>query len=65
MKGKAQYGLPPVSTSVDQVLFTLKILLTFYKTSNPNEEVNGTEPSPSVCVPWLMLIIYPNLGPIL
>jgi hypothetical protein len=29
----------------------LKIIFTFYKTSYLNEEVNCTEPSPSVSVP--------------
>jgi hypothetical protein len=32
-----------------QTMFTF-----FYKTSNLNEEVNRTEPFPSVSVPWLM-----------
>ncbi len=30
------------------------------KTSYPNEEVNRTEPSPSVSVPWIK-IFYENL----
>ncbi len=28
------------------------IIFLFYKTSNLNEEVNCTEPSPSVSIPW-------------
>ncbi len=37
-----------------QLLLILKILLTFfYLTGNLNGEVNGTEPSLSVSVPWL------------
>jgi hypothetical protein len=36
-----------VLTSLDQLLFILKIVFTFfYKTSYLNEEVNGIEPSP-------------------
>jgi hypothetical protein len=41
-----------VLTSLDQLLFTLKILFSFfYKTSYLNEEVNCTELFPSVSVP--------------
>jgi hypothetical protein len=38
-----------VLTNLDQLLFILK--KTFYKTSYPDEEVNCTEPSPSVSIP--------------
>jgi hypothetical protein len=39
-------------TSLDQLIFMLKILFQFfYKTSYLNEEVNCTEPSPSVSIP--------------
>jgi hypothetical protein len=31
------------------------MLFTWYKASYPNEEVNCTQPSPSVSVPWLNL----------
>jgi hypothetical protein len=44
-----------VLTSLDQVHFILPTLCPFYKTSYLNEEVNCTEHSPSVRVPWLML----------
>jgi hypothetical protein len=40
-------------TSLDQLLLTQQILF-FYKTSYLNEEVNCTEPSPSVSVPWFV-----------
>jgi hypothetical protein len=41
-----------VLASLDQLVFILKFLITFfYKTSYLNEEVNCTEPSPSVRVP--------------
>ncbi len=40
-----------VLTSLDQPLWLLKTLL-LYETVYPNEEVNRTESSPSVCVPW-------------
>ncbi len=42
-----------VLTSVDQLPFQLKMLYFFYKTSYLNEEVNCTEASPSVSIPWL------------
>jgi hypothetical protein len=39
-----------VLTSLNLLLLIVKTLFTFYKTSNLNEEVNCTEPSPSVRV---------------
>jgi hypothetical protein len=42
-----------VLTSLDQLLFYWKYLTFFQKTSYPNQEVNGTEPSPSVSIPWI------------
>ncbi len=37
-----------------QIAFMLQLLFNFfYKTSYLNEEVNSTEPSPSVSFPWL------------
>jgi hypothetical protein len=43
-----------VLTSLDHLLFTLQLLFTlFQKTSYLNVEVNCTEPSPSVRVPWI------------
>jgi hypothetical protein len=41
-----------VLTSFYQVILTTQMLFTFYKTSYLNKEVNRTEPSPSVSVPW-------------
>ena len=35
-------------TSLDQLLFILKLLFALYKTTYLNKEVNCTEPSPSV-----------------
>ncbi len=40
-----------VLTRFDQLLFILKMLYTFYKTSCLNEEVNCTESSPSASIP--------------
>jgi hypothetical protein len=41
-------------TSLDQLLFILKILFTlFYKTRYLNKEVNSTGPSTKFSVPWL------------
>jgi hypothetical protein len=51
LKGKAWYSWPPsLLTSLDQLLFYINILLTFFETSYLNEEVNCTERSPSVSV---------------
>jgi hypothetical protein len=50
-----------VLTSLDQLIFMLKILfIFFYKTSYFNEEVNCTEPYPSVSIPWYstLVLIY-------
>ncbi len=45
-----------VLNSLDQLLFILKNLFTFfYKTSYFNEEVNCTEPSPKLAFPDLTL----------
>ncbi len=41
-----------VLTSLDQLLFKLTLNFLFYKATFLNEEVNCTEPSPSVRVPW-------------
>jgi hypothetical protein len=41
-------------TSLDQLRLILKTFFTFYKTSYLNEEVNRTEPSPSVSIPWFV-----------
>ncbi len=41
-----------VLISLDQRLFYLKNFLLFLQTSYFNEEVNSTDPSPSVSVPW-------------
>ncbi len=52
LRGKTEYTVDNlVLTSYDQFIFLLKILIPFVKTSYLNEEVNCTEPSPSVCVP--------------
>jgi hypothetical protein len=40
-------------TSFDKLLFILKMLLPFCKTSYLNQEINSTEPSHSVSDPWL------------
>jgi len=41
-----------VLSSLDQLLLILSTLFTFCKTVYLNEEVKGTEPSPSASVPW-------------
>jgi hypothetical protein len=43
-----------VQTSLDQLVFIIKLLFDFvYKTRYLNEEVNCTEPPPSVSVPCI------------
>jgi hypothetical protein len=46
---------------LDQLLLIQQTLFTFYKTSYLNEEVNRTEPSPSVSVPCLEPNTQPKL----
>ncbi len=46
-----------VQTSLDQLLFILKILFIFLK-KYLNEEVNCTNPSPSVSIPWLSWRVF-------
>jgi len=48
-----------VLTSLDQLLLFKKDFLLFYKTIYPNEEVNRTELSPSVSVPWSRILVQP------
>ncbi len=49
-------------TNLDRLIFTMKIFHLCYKTRYLNEEVNCTEPSPSVSIPWekiqLKWIVY-------
>ncbi len=57
LKGKAAYSLPPCTNLIRSVAFDNgNIIYFFYKTSSPNEEVNRTEPSPRVSVPWFLLL---------
>jgi hypothetical protein len=41
---KYEWGRETFVKGMDQLLFMMKILL--------NKEVNGTEPSPSISIPW-------------
>ncbi len=51
-KGKAQYYWPPCSNQFRTIAFSLEMLFIFFtKTSYPNEEVNSTEPSPTLSFP--------------
>ncbi len=54
LKGKAQYSSSP-STNLFRTpaFFIENIIYLFIKTSQLNEEVTGTEPSPSVSIPWI------------
>ncbi len=52
LKGKDQYSWPPCTNLFRSVPFYIEnIINIFNKTSNLNEEVNCTEPSPSVSIP--------------
>jgi len=51
-KGKDQYGWPPCTYWFRSAAFqTETIFLCLYKTTNFNEEINRTRPSPSVRLP--------------
>ncbi len=51
-KGKAKYGWSPSTNQFESAHFYIEsIIYLFNKTSYHNEEVNCTEPSPSVSVP--------------
>ncbi len=53
LKGKALYSWPPNTNLYRSAPFYIEnIIYIFNKTSYLNEEVNCTEPSPSVSVPW-------------
>jgi len=48
-----------VLTSLDQILILLEILFTFfYKTSYPTEEINCTQPAPSVSIPLVQIHLH-------
>jgi hypothetical protein len=54
LKEKVSTADPLVQSSLEQQFLIQKIYIDFfYKTSYLYEEVNCTEPSPSVRVPWL------------
>jgi hypothetical protein len=56
LKGKAQYSWPPCTNLFISAPFYIEnSIYIFNKTSYLNEEVNCTEPSPSVSNPWLHL----------
>jgi hypothetical protein len=64
LNGKTQYSGPPCKTSLDQLLFKMKILFTFIQKSNLNEVFNCTDPSPSVGIPWIgnkLCLFLPSL----
>jgi hypothetical protein len=52
-QGTLTEGYLLVLITIDQLLFIMKTLVTFYKTSYHNEEINRNEPSPSISVPCL------------
>jgi hypothetical protein len=59
LKGKTQYGWPPCTNRFRSApLYIENIINLFYKTSYLNEEVNCTEPSPLVRIPWTKYMRY-------
>jgi hypothetical protein len=55
LKGKDQYHWPPCSNQFGSAHFYIEIIIyLIYETSYPKEEVNCTEPFPSVSIPWLL-----------
>jgi hypothetical protein len=60
LKGKVQYSWPPCTNLFRWALFYKEdIIYLFYKTSYLKEEVNCTEPYPSVSVPDLS--VHPSI----
>ncbi len=56
LKGKAQYSWPPCINQFRSAPFYIEnIINLFYKTSYLNKEVNCTEPSPLISIPWSSL----------
>jgi hypothetical protein len=54
LKGKDQYNWPPCTNQFRLPTLSKEIyFFIFYKTRYLNKEVNCTEPSPSVRVPWI------------
>ncbi len=52
LKGKAQYGWPPCTNEFRSAPFYIEsIIYLFNETTYFNEEVNCTEPLPSVSIP--------------
>jgi hypothetical protein len=56
LKGKDQYDQTPCANEFLSATFqTESFFFLFYKTTYLNEEVNHTDPSPSVRLPWFYL----------
>ncbi len=53
LKGKAKYSWPPCANLFSSAPFDIEnIIYIFNKTSYINEEVDSTDPSPSVSIHW-------------
>ncbi len=53
LKGKDQYSWPPCTNKLRSAVFdNANIIYNFTKEAKLNEEVNRTEPSLSVSIPW-------------
>jgi hypothetical protein len=62
LKGKAQYTWPPCANLLTSAPFYIENMINiFNKTSYLNEEVNCSEPSPSVSVPCFDVQIMDRL----
>jgi len=61
LEGTDHYGWPPCANQLRSVSFDIAIIIfLFYKTAYLNEEVNRTEPFPSVSVPCCNLPLSKN-----
>jgi hypothetical protein len=55
LKGEVQYSWSPCTNRFRSSDFEIASMVYFYKASYFNEEVNRTEPSPLVSVPWVYI----------
>ncbi len=59
LKEKAQYSRPPCANLLRSTAFETEIIIyLFYKTTYLIEEVNCTNPSLSVSIPWFQYQVY-------
>ncbi len=64
LQGKAKYGWPCTNQFISAPFYIKNIIKLFFKTSYLNEEVNCTEASSLVSIPWLspLKIVFSRMG---